>query len=181
MPASSTPLSGKIALITGSSRGMGRQHAIELASRGADIIVHYANSPQPAEEVVQIITSMGRKAISLKADISQPTQITTLFESAVKEFGRLDIVISNSGIELFGKIDEVTPEEFDKVFALNTRGQFFVAQQAYKHLSEGGRLILLSSISARVGSVPNHAVYAGSKAAVEAFARCFAKGTSIQR
>lgn len=83
--------------------------------------------------------------------------------------------MSNSGIEHFGNLADVTPEQFDKVFGINTRGQFFVAQQAYKHVTPGGRLILMSSISAQSRAVARHAVYAGSKAAVEAFARCFAK------
>jgi NAD(P)-dependent dehydrogenase (short-subunit alcohol dehydrogenase family) len=158
---------------------MGRQNAIELASRGADIVIHYATSSSPAEEAVQIVKSMGRNAISLQADVSDPPQIAILFEKAVEHFGRLDIVVSNSGVEQFGRIDEVTPQEFDRVFGLNTRGQFFVAQQAFKHLNEGGRLILMSSISAQARGVPNHSVYAGSKAAVEAFARCLATGTYL--
>lgn len=82
-----------------------------------------------------------------------------------------------TGLEHFGKIDQVTPADYDRIFAVNTRGQFFVAQQAYKHLSSPGRLILISSISAQATGIHNHAVYAGSKAAVEAFVRCFATGT----
>jgi len=181
MPTSATPLAGKVALITGSSRGMGRQNAIELASRGADIVIHYATSSAPAEEAVQLVKSMGRNAISLQADVSDPPQIATLFEKAFEYFGRLDIVVSNSGVEQFGRIDEVTPQEFDRVFGLNTRGQFFVAQQAFKHLNEGGRLILMSSISAQARGVPNHSVYAGSKAAVEAFTRCFATDFGVKQ
>lgn len=171
-----TRFDGKVALITGSSRGMGRQNAIELASRGASIVVNYANSASSAENVVREIESLGRKAISIKADVSKPAEIVQLFEKAIEHFGKLDIVVSNSGLEHFGKIEDVTAEEFDRIFAVNTRGQFLVAQQAYKHLQVGGRLILLTSISAQAKGVKNHAVYSGSKAAVEAFARCFATG-----
>jgi NAD(P)-dependent dehydrogenase (short-subunit alcohol dehydrogenase family) len=84
-------------------------------------------------------------------------------------------VISNSGVETFGQISEITPEEFDRVFAINTRGQLLVAQQAYKYLAPGGRLIMLSSISAQAKTIKNHALYSGSKAAVEAFVRCLAQ------
>ena len=85
-------------------------------------------------------------------------------------------MISNSGVESFGHISEITPEEFDRVFAVNRRGQLLVAQQAFKNLSIGGRLVMLSSISARAKGVPDHAMYSGSKGAVEAFARCLAVG-----
>jgi len=99
-----------------------------------------------------------------------------MFEKAVAHFGHLDIVVSNSGVESFGHISEITPEECDRVFAVNTRGQLFVAQQAYKHLTVGGKLVMLSSISAQAKGVANHAIYSGSKGAVEAFARCLAVG-----
>jgi len=174
MPTTTHPLAGKVALITGSGRGMGRQNAIELASRGADLVINYSSSAKSAEEVVKTINDMDRKAIAIQADISQPSQIASLFEQAMNHYGHIDIVVSNSGLEHFGNVDDVTPEEFDRIFAVNTRGQFLVAQQAHKHLSVGGRLILLSSISAQAKGVRNHALYAGSKAAVEAFARCLA-------
>ena len=173
---SSSRLDGKVALITGSSRGMGRQHALHLSSLGASIVVNYASSPDAASAVVKDVEARGQKAIAVRADMSKPSEIAALFDQAVKHFGKLDIVISNSGLEHFGKLEDVTPEEFDRTFAVNTRGQFFVAQQAYKHLVDGGRLVLLSSVSAQARSVPNHAVYSGSKGAVEAFTRCFAKG-----
>ena len=171
-------LDGKVALVTGSSRGMGRQNALELASRGASVVICYTSSASAAEAVVKDIETLGSRAIAIKADVSKPAEIATLFEQAVKHFGKLDIVVSNAGVETFGHVSEITPEEFDRVFGVNTRGQLLVAQQAYRHLEEGGRLVLLSSISAQAKGVPNHAVYSGSKAAVEAFARCLAVGMS---
>lgn len=123
---------------------------------------------------MQNIRGAGGKAVAIKADISSPAEIKELFTAAKAAFGKLDIVCSNAGIEHFDDILDVTPEDFDRVISVNTKGQFFVAQQAYKYLEEGGRLILTSSISASTGSVRNHALYAGSKYAVEAFARCFA-------
>jgi tetrahydroxynaphthalene reductase len=121
------------------------------------------------------IEAKNRHAIAIQADVSKPLEIASLFKQAMLYFGHIDIVISNSAIVHFDSILDVTPEEFDRVFAVNTRGQFFVAQQAYKHVTPGGRLILISSVSAQAKGIANHAVYSGSKAAVEAFARCFAQ------
>ena len=177
-PSSTSRLDGKVALVTGSSRGMGRQNALELASRGASLVICYTSSAAAAEAVVKDIESLGSRAIAIKADVSKPAEIAALFEQAVKHFGKLDIVVSNAGVETFGHVSEITPEEFDRVFAVNTRGQLFVAQQAYRYLEEGGRLVMLSSISAQARGVANHAVYSGSKGAVEAFARCLAVGMS---
>jgi len=167
-------LQGKVALITGSSRGLGRQIALELASRGASVVINYAKSAGPAQEVVKEAEAFGVKAVAIQADVSNPKDIEKLFTRAVEVMGRMDVVMSNSGVEFFSKIEDVTPTDFDRVFNINTRGQFFVAQQAWKHVSEGGRLILMSSISAQSKGVRNHPLYAGSKAAVEAFARCLA-------
>ncbi|KAK4692672.1 hypothetical protein P7C71_g4578, partial [Lecanoromycetidae sp. Uapishka_2] len=172
--SSTSRLDDKIALVTGSSRGMGRQNALELASRGASLVINYTSSAAAAEAVVKEIESLGSRATAIKADVSKPAEIVALFDQAIKNFGKLDIVVSNSGVETFGHISEITPEEFDRVFHINTRGQLLVAQQAYKHLEHGGRLVMLSSISAQAKGVPNHAVYSGSKCAVEAFARCLA-------
>lgn len=177
----SSQLDGKVALVTGSGRGIGAGIAIELGSRGASVIVNYSRSSGPAEKTVQKIIAAGGKAVAIKADISKPAEIKQLFVDAKAAFGKLDIVCSNAGIEHFDNIKDVTPEDFDKVISVNTRGQFFVAQQAYIHLTEGGRLIMTSSISAGTGSVRDHALYAGSKCAVEAFARCFATDFSDKK
>ena len=126
-------LTGKVALITGSGRGMGRQHALELASCGASIIVNYASSSSPAEKVVQEVKTLGRDGIAIKADVSKPAEIEILFEKGVSHFGKIDIVMSDSGLEQFGAIEDVISDDFDRIFAVNTKGQFFVAQQAYKY------------------------------------------------
>lgn len=180
--SSTSRLDGKVALVTGAGRGIGGGVALELGARGASVVVNYSKSAAAAEEVVQEIEKLGSKAIAIQADISKPEEIQRLFEEAKSHFnGQLDIVVSNSGIEHFDKIEDVTPEQFDQVFAINTRAQFFVAQQAFLHLPEGGRLVLMSSISANVGSIRNHAVYAGSKCAVEAFARCLATDFGVKK
>lgn len=166
-------LAGKVAIVTGSSRGIGAGIARELGARGASVVVNYRGGVETAEALVDEIKAAGSDAIAIQGDISKVEDIKRLFSQAKEHFKKIDIVVSNSGIEHFGAIQDVTEEDYDRVFNLNTRGQFFVGQQAYQHLSDGGRLILMSSISAHV-SIREHAVYAGSKCAVEAFARCFA-------
>lgn len=138
---STSRLDGKVALVTGSGRGMGRQNALELASRGASLVINYSRSSEAANAVVKEIETLGSRAIAIAADMSKPAEIAMLFEKAIDHYGKLDIVVSNSGVESFGHISEVTAEEFDRVFAINTKGQLLVAQQAYKHLEEGGRLV----------------------------------------
>ena len=138
---STSRLDGKVALVTGSSRGMGRQNALELASRGASLVINYSHAADAALAVVQDIEALGSRAIAIAADVSKPAEIAMLFEKAVDHFGKLDIVVSNSGVESFAHISDITVEEFDRVFSINTRGQLLVAQQAYKYLGEGGRLV----------------------------------------
>ncbi|KAI0155015.1 short chain dehydrogenase [Xylariaceae sp. FL1272] len=170
----SASLEGKVALVTGAGRGIGREMALELGRRGAKVIVNYANSKESAEEVVQQIKKNGTDAASIKANVSKVSEIVKMFDEAVKIFGKLNIVCSNSGVVSFGHVKDVTEEEFDRVFSTNTRGQFFVAREAYKHLEVGGRLILMGSITGQAKGVPMHAVYSGSKGTIETFARCMA-------
>jgi NAD(P)-dependent dehydrogenase (short-subunit alcohol dehydrogenase family) len=179
-PTTNTQLKGKVALITGAGRGIGAGIARELGARGASVVVNYRGSAEAAEALANEITAAGSSAIAIQADISNVDEIKVLFQKAKDHFKKIDIVVSNSGIEHFGALSEVKPEDFDRVFNINTRGQFFVGQQAYEHLSDGGRLILMSSISAH-NAIREHAVYAGSKCAVEAFARCFSQEFGARR
>lgn len=174
-------LAGKVALVTGAGRGMGRGFALELAKRGASVVVNYGNSAAAANAVVKEIEALGSKAIAIKADITKVPEIKSLFQQALQEFGKLNIVVSNSGTEIFKAEEEVTEEDYDRVFNLNTRAQFFVAQQALIHLEKGGRIILMSSIAANLRGLRHHAIYAGSKAAVEAFVRNFAADCGPKR
>ncbi len=155
--------------------------ALELGRRGAKVIVNYANSDAAAQEVVNQIKKHGSDAAAVKANVSQVEEIVRMFEEAHKKFGRLDIVCSNSGVVSFGHIKDVTPEEFDRVFNINTRGQFFVAREAYKHLEVGGRLILMGSITGQAKAVPKHTVYSASKGAIETFVRCMAIGMFLHK
>jgi tetrahydroxynaphthalene reductase len=170
----SASLKGKVALVTGSGRGIGREMAMELGRRGAKVIVNYANSDAAAQEVVDGIKKAGSDAVALKGNVSVVSDIINLFDQAVKQWGKLDIVCSNSGVVTFGHIKDVTEEEYDRVMNINTRGQFFVAREAYKHLEVGGRLIMMGSITGQAKGVPMHTVYSGSKGAIETFVRCMA-------
>lgn len=194
--ASPFRLDGKVALVTGSGRGIGAAMATELARCGAKVVVNYAKSAGPASKVVDEIKSLGSDAVAIQADVSKVPEIERLFDEAIKAFGGLDIVCSNSGVVSFGHLEDVTEvrtacdgshlgpqedllmlvqEEFDRVFGINTRGQFFVAREAYKRLHEGGRIILMSSNTAINFTVPRHSLYSASKAAINAFVRCLAK------
>jgi tetrahydroxynaphthalene reductase len=150
--------------------------ALELGRRGAKVVVNYAHSSDAADEVVAEIKKNGSDAVAFKANVSIVKDIISLFSQAVAHFGELNIVCSNSGVVSFGHIKDVTEEEYDRVMSINTRGQFFVAREAYKHLSIGGRLIMMGSITGQAKGVPKHAVYSGSKGAIETFVRCMAIG-----
>jgi tetrahydroxynaphthalene reductase len=153
--------------------------AIELGRRGANVAVNYANSSEAADEVVAEIKKNGTEAIAIKANVSVVKDIVSMYEQTVAHFGHLDIVCSNSGVVTFDHIKDVTEEEYDRVMNINTRGQFFVAREAYKHLSVGGRLIMMGSITGQAKGVPKHTVYSSSKGAIETLVRCAAIGTII--
>ena len=172
----SASLEGKVALVTGAGRGIGRGCAIELGKRGASVVVNYVSSEGPAQEVVKIIEGFnnGAKAIAIRADVSKLSEIERLFSEAKKAFNKIDIVMSNSGTESWDKTEEITEEKYDHVFNLNARAQFFVGQTAYKHIEDNGRIILMSSIAAGLLGVKDHALYNGSKMAVIGFIKAFA-------
>ena len=159
-------LEGKVALITGASRGIGRGIAMRLAQEGASLAISYIAHAEQAEETVNALTHYGVDALAVQADSSDVSQIENLVNQVVQRYGKLDILVSNAGIEYFGVLKEVRPQDFDRVFAVNTRGQFFVVQQAAKHMQRGGRIVCSSSVSATI-PFARHALYAGSKAAVE--------------
>ena len=172
----SASLHGKVAVITGSGRGIGRASALEMGRRGASVVVNYAHSKASAEEVCKAIESngTGARSISVQADVSKLDEIDKLFRTAKERFGHIDVVMSNSGIESWDNIEEITQDKFDHVFNLNARAQFFVAQAGYKYLEHGGRIILTSSISAGNIGIFNHALYNSSKMSVVGMVTAFA-------
>ncbi|OQE35370.1 hypothetical protein PENCOP_c013G00952 [Penicillium coprophilum] len=172
-PNSNLELAGKVALVTGGGRGIGAGIALELAKKGASVAINYASSSKTADGVVQEIQAQGVHGAAFQADLTKVEEIEQLFRQVVSHFGQLDIVVSNAGTEKFVPLSETTLDDFNAVFDLNTRAQFFVAKNAYDHIQPGGRVVLMSSIAAGLG-VPGHSLYAGSKSAVEGFTRCFA-------
>ena len=168
-------LSGKVALVTGASRGIGAGIALELGARGASVVVNYVKGHDSAHSICAQIRASGSAACAIQADVSKVAEITRLFDASVAHFGKIDIVCSNSGMESFDKTEEITEERFDLVFGLNLRAQFFVGQHAYKYCTRGGRLILMSSIAAGLIGVGDHALYNGSKSAINGITKSFAK------
>lgn len=171
---STSRLDGKVAIVTGAGRGIGAGVAQELAKRGAAVVVNYSSSDEAAQSVVDSIATLGGQAKAIKADVSDVSQIDRLFQESIAHFGALDIVVSNAGMEDFTPTEDITPEQYDKVFGLNTRAQFFVGQAAYKYCRPNGRVVLMSSIAAGIMGPANHSLYAGSKAAIEGFTRTMA-------
>jgi 3-oxoacyl-[acyl-carrier protein] reductase len=159
-------LDGKVAVVTGGSRGIGRAVAVRLAAEGAAVAVNYRTRADAAESLVAELTAGGARAVALRADVSDPAATGELMDRAADALGGLHILVSNAGIEHFGALDELTPADFDRVFGTNTRGQLFAVQHAARHLGEGGRIVLMSSVSAH-RAVFHHTLYAASKAAVE--------------
>jgi 3-oxoacyl-[acyl-carrier protein] reductase len=167
-------LSGKVAVVTGASKGIGAEVARQLASEGAAVIVNYSSSRGDADKVVSDITSKGGKAIAVQADVSKAADVKNLFAAAIKAFGRLDVLVNNAGIYKFAPLDQITPEHFHGHFDLNVLGVILTIQEAAKHFgAEGGSIINLSSIASTAG-FPTSAVYAASKAAVNSLTRTFA-------
>jgi 3-oxoacyl-[acyl-carrier protein] reductase len=167
-------LAGKVAIVTGASRGMGREIAENLALHGAKVVVNYTSRSSQAEEVVSGIKHKGGEAIAIRADISQVVELEQLFQSTLDAYGQVDILVNNAGIMITKPIATMTEEDFDKQFAINVKGTFFACQQAAAHMSENGRIINFST-SVTGQMFPTYSVYAGTKGAVEQFTRQLAK------
>jgi 3-oxoacyl-[acyl-carrier protein] reductase len=168
-------LTGKVAIVTGSSRGIGRALAERLGREGAKVVVTYAGNKDKAEAVVSDIKASGSDAIALQFDLSNLDAIRSLFQETLKYFGKLDILVVSGGAPRLTKpLVETTEEEFDAVFAFNTKGNFFALQEAAKHMANGGRIVTFST-PYTVQPQPNLSVIAGSKAAIEAFTFALAR------
>lgn len=167
-------LQGKVAIVTGSSRGIGSAIAQRLNDEGAAIVVNYAGSSDKAQEVVAQIEAKGGSAIALQADVSKTADIQRLFDQTIEKFGKVDILVNNAGTILYKLITDVTEEDFDKIFAVNVKGTYFACQQAAKRMADGGRIINFSS-STTVMMLPTYSAYVATKGAVEQITRVLAK------
>src|SRR5262245_34534091 len=168
-------LSGKVAVVTGASKGIGAAIARQLAAEGAAVVVNYASSKAGADRVVADITGKGGKAVAVQADVAKQADIRRLFAETKKAFGRLDILVNNAGIYEFLPLEAVTEEHFHKQFNLNVLGLLLTTQEAVKLFGpDGGSVINLSSVVATVAP-PNASVYSATKGAVDSITRSLAK------
>lgn len=164
----------KVALITGSSRGIGRAIAERLGADGISVVVNYQTNEEAAEKVVAAIEANGGNAVAVRADVVDPQQLRGLFDAAEEHFGGLDILVNNVGIGGFAPIAAATDEQFDTIFATNTRATFVALREAARRLREGGRIVVISSGIA-LAHGPGTGIYGASKAAGDAMALTLAK------
>jgi len=160
-------LTGKVAVVTGASKGIGAGIAKALAAEGAAVVVNYASSKAGADAVVESIVSAGGQAVAVGGDVSKAEDAKGIIEAAIENFGRLDILVNNSGVYQFAPIEEVTEELFHKTFNVNVLGLLLTTQAAVKHLGEGGSIINIGSVVSRI-TPPGSTVYTGTKGAVDA-------------
>ena len=176
MTDSKNDLQGKVALVTGAARNMGRAFSEALAARGANLIIHYHNesSAEEAGELARSAQASGVEAMLFQGDLSKVERVESLFRDSIARFGRVDIVINNAGIVLKKPFAEITESDFDRVFGINTKAAFFVMREASRVIEDGGRIINLGTtlLGATTGM---YSVYAGSKAPLEDFTRALAK------
>ncbi|WP_411350132.1 glucose 1-dehydrogenase [Paenibacillus sp. WLX2291] len=164
----------RTAIVTGASRGIGRQIAIQLAQSSVNVIVNYASSKEKADEVVHLIQTAGGEATAIHADISKVSEVERLFAETIKQYGAVDILINNAGTMNMATLDQVTEEAFDQHIALNVKGTYFACQQAMEHMQEGGTIINFST-SVSGAMLPGYSLYGATKGAVEQLTRQLAK------
>jgi 3-oxoacyl-[acyl-carrier protein] reductase len=167
-------LSGKVAIITGASKGIGAAIAKAFASEGASVVVNYSSSRDGADAVVKEITKLGGKAVAVQGDVTKQADTQAIVKAAIENYGKLDIVVNNSGVYEFAPVETITEEQFHRQFNTNVLGLLLVTQAAIKHLGEGSSIINISSVVSRI-TPPASAVYAGTKGAVDAITGVFSR------
>jgi 3-oxoacyl-[acyl-carrier protein] reductase len=160
-------LTGKVAIVTGASKGIGAAIAKSLAAAGATVVVNYASSKTGAETVVAEIAAAGGKAVAVHGDVSKAADAQAIVEAAIAQFGRLDILVNNSGVYGFSPLESITEEDFHRHFNVNVLGLLLTTQAASKHLGEGSSIINIGSVVTRI-TPPGSAIYTGTKGAVDA-------------
>jgi len=175
MNPNSKNLSGKVALVTGASRGIGAAIAKRLAADGAAVAITYSSSPEKANEVVRAIESAGGKALAIQADAADEKAVRAAVTKTVSKFGGIDILVNNAGVALMSPIEKFTIEDFDKSIAVNVRSVFVATQEASKHLRDGGRVIHIGSTNSDRMPFAGGSVYALTKAAIVGFTKGLAR------
>jgi 3-oxoacyl-[acyl-carrier protein] reductase len=168
-------LTGKVAVVTGASKGIGAEIAKHLAAEGASVVVNYSTSREGADRVVSAITKSGGKAVAAQANVAKEADVRRLFEETKKAFGPTDILVNNAGVYEFAPIEKISAEHFHRQFDLNVLGLLMATQEAVKHFGErGGKIINISSVVATLAP-PSASVYSATKASVDAITRSLAK------
>ncbi len=171
MPSTTKKFSGKVAVVTGASKGIGAEIARQLAAEGANVVVNYASSKSGAEKVVADITNAGGKAVAVQGDVSKQADIETLFSETKKAFGRLDVLVNNAGVYAFGSLESVTAEEYHRQYGLNVLGLLLTTREAAKHFDDkGGSIVNIGSVVGKA-AIPNSSIYSSTKAAVDSITR----------
>ncbi|MET8543986.1 3-oxoacyl-ACP reductase family protein [Kitasatospora sp. NPDC004799] len=168
-------LDGKVALVTGGSRGIGAAVALRLAEDGADVVLTYQGGAEPAEEIAAKITAMGRNGWAVRADSADPEAVQGVVEAVVERFGRLDVLVNNAGVGVLGPIGELSLEDVDRTLEVNVRAPFLYARAASAHLAEGGRIVTIGSCVAQRVAFPGTTLYATSKAALIGLTKALAR------
>lgn len=168
-------LAGKVALVTGASRGIGAAIARRLADDGAAVAITYSSSPEKADEVVKSIEAAGGKAIAIKADAGNAEEVRASVARTVSDLGGLDILVNNAGIVVFGGITEIPDADLDRIIDVNVKGVFIATQEAVKHLPDGGRIIHIGSVNSDAVPTPGLTAYALSKGALAGFTHALAR------
>jgi 3-oxoacyl-[acyl-carrier protein] reductase len=167
-------LTHKTAIITGASRGLGKEIALLLAAQGASVVINYAHNSEEAEKVVTQINTSGGRAIAIRADISNTADVTRLFDQTIEQLGKVDIVVNNAGIMITKPVKDTSEDDFDNQFRINVKSVFLTMKEAATKMENNGRIINISSSVTRL-MMPGYATYAATKAAVEQMSRVFAK------
>jgi 3-oxoacyl-[acyl-carrier protein] reductase len=164
-------LNGKVAVVTGASKGIGAAVARSFAAAGAAVVVNYASSKQGADKVVADIAAQGGKAIAVQGDMSKAADVKRLFAESSKAFGKLDILVNNAGVYAFAPLEDVNEQEFNRQFGINVLGPILTTQEALKHFgNSGGSVINVSSV-ASVHNMPASTVYSATKSALDSVTR----------
>ncbi|MDI1459093.1 SDR family oxidoreductase [Streptomyces sp. ATE26] len=172
---SQNPLGGKVALVTGGSRGIGAATALRLAHEGADVAITYVQDREAARDVVQKIESTGRRGLAVQADAADVSAVVRAVATAADRFGRLDVLVNNAGVGVLGPIDGLTMADVDRVLAVNVRGVFAASQAAAARLENGGRIISLGTALSRYAGGPGGTLYAMSKSALIGLTKALAR------